>query len=199
MADPDNQLYFWSNLQCASCVAQSLRSAGVIRNAPLTPTDLADYLRRQLRHTAGPDAGRPARITLVQPKSGPGKGTAGLTVAARWPALLSAGRRSPLSLPTPDGHREPILWSDGDDYRSRAATFAIAPGDAVRRAGVATAQPLPDFAVGRWYHVATAHLIGQAAIGGPYVNGDTGAVAAVDDRRVIRFDAFAGNRIVPGR
>ena len=202
MADRDNKIYFWANLQCASCVALSLRAAGITFDAPLTPADLAADLKRQLRHTAGAAAGTPATVTVVQPKSGPAvRRPAGRTVAMllRWPALLSAGRRSPVLLSTPDGAVEPILWSDGPAYRDRVGTFAVAPEAAVRRAGVAAAQCVPDFAVGRWYHVAIEHVIGQAAVGGPWVNGDTGAVVTVGDGRVVRFDAFLGDRLVAGR
>ena len=58
---------------------------------------------------------------------------------------------------------------------------------------------MPDFAPGRWYPVAADHVIGQAGVGGPYVNGDDGRVVVVDDGRVARFDAFAGDRLVDGR
>jgi hypothetical protein len=201
---PDNRLYLWSDLQCASAVSRSLRDAGVTRHAVLSPDDLADHLSRRLRHTAGPLAGRCARRVVVQrghgPVSAPGTLRQIGTIVFRFPRLFAAGERTKLTLDAPDGRRESLLWSGSRAYARRVATFAIPPAQAVNRAlgrGHAWgAQPVPNFLVGRWYHVATDHVIGQAAVGGLYVHGDTGEVLRRDDPRVIQFDTFAGDRVV---
>jgi hypothetical protein len=126
------------------------------------------------------------------------------TLVFRFPRLFAVGQRTPLTLPTPDGDIKPVIWSGSDAFEQQVATFPITPTDAVRIALAAGndargAQSIPNFAVGRWYHVATDHVIGQASIGGIYVSGDSGEVITSHDRRVVRFDAFEGDRIVSSR
>lgn len=201
---PNNRLYVWSDWQCASSVSRSLRDAGVTFRAPSSPDGLGNYLTRNLRHTAGPRAGERTGATVLQkgrrPATEPGFVSQVGTLLFRWPGLFAAGRRSPLTLETPDGQLSPILWSDSPEYRRHVATFRVKPEEGVRLAlspGSAWgAQSTPNFAVGRWYHVATDHVIGQAAVGGMYVNGDTGKIVRREDPRVVRFDAFGGDRLV---
>jgi hypothetical protein len=125
------------------------------------------------------------------------------TLLFRWPRLFAAGERSRLVVDAPDGQVAPLLWSESEDYARFISTFKISPEEAVRLviAGyeASGAQMVPNFVVGRWYHIATDHVIGQASVGGFYVNGDTGEVRLRDDDRVIRFDAFDGDHIVATR
>jgi len=203
-ANPDNRLYLWSDLQCASAVSRSLRDAGITRHTVTSPADVADHLARRLRHTAGPLAGTRVRPTVVQrgrrPRSEPGALRQVGTLVFRFPGLFTAGRRTKVTLDAPDGEAASVLWGGSPAYARRVATFRIRPADAVARAlgpGPAWgAQPVPNFVLGRWYHVATDHVIGQAAIGGLYVHGDSGEVRRRDDPRVIQFDAFGGDRVV---
>jgi hypothetical protein len=208
VGNPDNRLYLWSDWQCASAVSRSLRDAGVTRHAVTSPGDLADHLARRLRHTAGPLAGTRARATVVQRGRRPGSEPGALrqlgTVVFRFPGLFTAGRRTKLTVDAPDGEVASVVWSGSPEYARRVATFPVRPADAVGRAlgpGPAWgAQSVPNFVLGRWYHVATDHVIGQAAIGGLYVHGDTGEVRRRDDPRVIQFDVFGGDRVVvPGQ
>jgi hypothetical protein len=124
------------------------------------------------------------------------------TVVFRFPRLFAAGERTKLTLDPPDGRPELLRWSGTRAYARRVATFNIQPARAIERAigpGPAWgAQPVPNFVLGRWYHVATDHVIGQASLGGLYVHGDTGKVLRRDDDRVIQFDSFAGDRVVAG-
>ncbi len=195
LADTHNRIYLWSQWQCASSVSHSLRDAGVIRSAPQNPKSLAGYLEKHFR----------SGMTLVQAgrksRHEPGWFADAGTLIFRWPWMLGAGHRtSGVMVETPDGKRAAMVWSDSKDYLKRVATFAIQPADAVRiatggkqRVGV---QSVPNFIAGRWYHIAADHVIGQAALGGLYVNGDTGSVTTIDDPRVVRFDAFDGDRVV---
>jgi hypothetical protein len=125
--------------------------------------------RSRTAHAARPLAEPLRRRTALRPRRSrrPGR-------QARTPALerLSRQRRACRAIPALPGRR----GTDGG------------PGWG--------AQPLPNFVLGRWYHIATDHVIGQAALGGTYVHGDTGAVLLSRDPRVIRFDCFDGDRLV---
>jgi hypothetical protein len=142
-------------------------------------------------------------MTLVQagraPATEPTFAEAAGTLVFRFPRLFAAGERSDVSVESPAGHVEPILWSGSRAYDGRVASFRVKPAEAVRLAlGLGPAwgaQALPNFVVGRWYHIATDHVIGQASLGGWYVNGDDGVVVQLEDERVIRFDAFEGDRV----
>jgi hypothetical protein len=206
-ATGDNRLYLWSGWQCASAVSRSLRDAGVTRRAATSPGGVAKHLARRLRHTAGPLAGQAVGPIVVQPGRRPPSEPGALrqvgTILFRFPRLFAAGERSKLRLDDPDGPGAPLLWSGSSAYARRVATFSIKPADAVDRAlGPSPAwgaQSIPNFVLGRWYHVATDHVIGQAAVGGLYVHGDTGEVRRRDDPRVIQFDTFGGDRVVAPR
>jgi len=158
----------------------------------------------ELEHTAGPLAGTRVRPTVVQrgrrPRSEPGALRQVGTLVFRFPGLFTAGRRTKVTLDAPDGEAASVLWGGSPAYARRVATFRIRPADAVARAlgpGPAWgAQSVPNFVLGRWYHVAADHVIGQAATGGLYVHGDSGEVRRRDDPRVIQFDAFGGDRVV---
>jgi hypothetical protein len=65
MADPNNRLYVWNGLQCASAVSQSLHEAGIMKLTTGTPAGLCDLLRASLRNTAGPDINKLAMVTVV--------------------------------------------------------------------------------------------------------------------------------------
>jgi hypothetical protein len=118
--------------------------------------------------------------------------------------MLHAGERSKLEVEAPDGMRAAIVWSDSDAYRTAESRLAIKGVDAVglARKSNATAvdaagvQAVPNFLVGDWYHVESDHVIGQAALGGWYVNGNDGRTIFRSDHRVIRFDVFDGDKIV---
>jgi hypothetical protein len=198
---PGNRLYVWNDWQCATSVSRSLRDAGVLPYAVRTPAELATHLSAKLRHTAGDRRGTPAARTLVQPGHPPPSESGPLTLLVRFPRLFTVGERSDLTVPAPpDGVPEPLLWSDSPAYHKEIAQFRVPPAEAVQRAtdaGLgAGAQPLPNFVLGRWYHIPTDHVIGQAALGGTYVHGDTGAILRSPDPRVIRFDSFDGDRLV---
>jgi hypothetical protein len=156
-----------------------------------------------LRHIAGPRSGERAPVTVVQEghdaPHAPGVASAAGTLLFRWPRLFAAGGRSKLTVQGPDGTAEQLLWSDSPEYERLIEKLRVKPQDAVRIAwgdgpawGV---QSVPNFIVGHWYHVATDHVIGQAALGGTYVNGETGEVVRHEDGRVIRFDTFEGDRL----
>jgi hypothetical protein len=211
MKDVENQMYFWYGLQCASAVAQSLRAAGVTYIAPLTPIELRDYLMENLRDTCGPTAGNRAAVTVVQAPQQDTRRSKEDPSAARelhmllnWPAMFSAGERSPITFHDPDGVTQPVLWSDSDGYRRYVRSLKITPAEAVRlvtqadpdAVAAAGVQAVPNFAVGPWYHIDGDHIIGQAALGGWYLNGNTAEVVRRDDPAVIRFDTFFGDRAI---
>jgi hypothetical protein len=204
MADPANRLYVWHGLQCASAVGQSLFAAGVIRYQPLTPADVRDGIRTDLRNTCGPAAGKPATMTIVQKAIVSKRDQTSALALLNVAKLMQSGGRSRLDLTDPDGVVGKVLWSDGDAYRKAIGSFNITPDAAVRGAAASDpaafaavgVQSVPNFAVNHWYHLDGDHVIGQAALGGWWVNGQTGRVIRSDDRRVIRFDLFNGDRIV---
>lgn len=207
LANPRNQLYVWSGWQCASSVARSLRAAGVTFSAPSSPNAVADYFAGNLRHTAGPRASSGADVTVVQqgrrPANEPSILASAGTLIFRFPRLFSAGERTPITIESPDGQLEPVLWSGSRAYDDLIATFHIKPEEAVRLAFHGGhpwgSQGIPNFAVGRWYHIASDHVIGQAAVGGVYVSGDTGEIVKRPDDRIIRFDTFNGDHLVSTR
>jgi hypothetical protein len=203
IADPGNRLYFWNGWQCASAVAASLRDAGVTQLAPSTPTDLCEYLEGNLRNTAGRLAGGRAIVTVVQAGS-PGRmvsaaeGAMGLVMHSS--RMLSAGERTPLTVLTPEGTREAVLWSDGKAYAEAVKGFSVSPEAAAKRLHEKNPQSMagaiPNFIVGHWYHFPSDHVIGQAALSGAYVNGEAGEIREIESAEVIRFDLFKGDAIV---
>jgi hypothetical protein len=204
MRDPGNRLYCWNGWQCASTVAQSLRDAGVILIAPDTPGDLNEYLRENLRNTCGKESGRPAMMKVVQPaaclQTQANRTTNFLGLLLRLPRIFFAGTRSAILIDGLDGRQHCVLWSDSPEYRREIQNAPVNPTAAVKLAiekeNLEGAQAVPNFMLGRWYHVDDDHVIGQASIGGWYVNADTGEVRHRDDARVIRFDLFDGDRVV---
>jgi hypothetical protein len=205
MADTNNRLYIWNGIQCASAVVRSLNAAQIVQSPATTPAELDELLRTQLMNTAGPLRRKPAHTWTVQSAINPKKPPSSPSPLLHLPGMLNAGERSELNVADPDGLVRPVLWSDGEAYRNAVQSLMIQPGQVVPlaekfdRKGVRAAgvQCVPNFLIGRWYHVESDHVIGQASLAGWYVNGDDGRVVFRTDPRVIRFDAFNGDRVVP--
>jgi hypothetical protein len=205
MDDANNKLYCWTRWQCASAVGESLRDAGITFLSPTTPQGLRDYLKTDLRNTCGENCGASARMIICQksaclsPKA-ERHDSPGWEIIWKWPAMFFAGHRSNIFAQSPDRAFDQVLWSDSEGFHKRAQAARISPETAVLKARelgpVPGAQIVPNFSIGPWYHIAADHVIGQASLGGMYVNANTAAVVRLSNQQVIRFDLFNDDRIV---